>query len=66
LHLLWRIDLRIVQRGLEVVQLVRVGLLAENARAVVIGERLGDRLDVVLEIEDEDIVFLRVGAIEAR
>ena len=33
-----RIDLRAVERGLQIVQLVRVGLLAEDRRAVVVGE----------------------------
>ena len=35
-----RVDLIAVEVGLEVVQLVRVGLLAEDRRAVVVGERL--------------------------
>jgi hypothetical protein len=38
--LLRRIDLVAVERGLQVVQLVRVGLLGQDRRAVVVGERL--------------------------
>ena len=47
--------------GLQVVQLVRVGLLAEHGRAVVVGEGALDRVRVVGEVEHRDVVFLRVG-----
>ena len=60
------IDLVAVERGLQVVQLVRVGLLGEDRRAVVVGERLLDRVGVVHEVEHEHVVLLRVRAIQAR
>ena len=47
-------------------QLVRVGLLGEDRRAVVVGEGLLDRLGVVHEVEHEDVVLLRVRAVQAR
>ena len=45
-------------------KLVRVCLLAQNRGAVVIGKRVLNDLCVVLEIEDEDIVLLRMGAVQ--
>ena len=59
-----RIDLIPVERGLEVVQLVRVGLLRQDRRAVVVGERLLDRVGVVHEVEHEHVVLLRVRAVQ--
>jgi hypothetical protein len=50
--------------GLQVVQLVRVGLLAEHGGAVVVGEGALDRVRVVGEVEHRDVVFLRVGLVE--
>ena len=47
-------------------QLVRVGLLAQDRRAVVRLERLLDRVGVVHEVEHERIVLLRVRAVEPR
>ena len=47
-------------------QLVRVGFLAEDRRAVVVGERLLDRLGVVHEIEDEHVVLLRMRPVQPR
>ena len=66
LHLLGRIDLRGIERRLQVVQLVRVGLLGEQRGAVVVLEGEGDRLAVVLEVEHEAVVLLRVRAVESR
>ena len=47
-------------------QLVRVGLFGEQRRAVVVLEGEGDRLAVVLEVEHEAVMLLRVRAVEAR
>ena len=47
-------------------QLVRVGLVAEDRGAVVGLERLLDGLGVVHEVEHEGVVLLRVGAVQAR
>ena len=60
------VDLVAVERRLEVVQLVRVGLLAQDRRPVVVGERLLDRVRVVHEVEHEDVVLLRVRAVQPR
>ena len=60
------VDFRFAQRGREVVQLVGVGLAAEDRRAVVVREREFDAVAVVQEVEDERIVLLGVRAIEAR
>ena len=54
-----------VQFRLERVKLVRVRLLAEDGGAVIVGKRLLDGLGVVLEIEDENIVLLRVRPVQA-
>ena len=66
LHLLRRIHLRGIERRLQVVQLVRVGLLA---RASSCGSSPGRRSviasAVVLEVEHEAVVLLRVRAVEA-
>ena len=43
-----------------------VGLLGEQRRAVVVLEGEGDCLTVVLEVEHEAVVLLRVRAIEPR
>jgi len=55
-----------VQVGLEVVQLVRVGLLAEDGGAVVGLERLADGVGVVVEVEHEGILLRGMGAVETR
>ena len=60
------VDLVAVERGLEIVQLVRVGLLAEDRRPVIVVERLLDRFRVVHEVEHEYIVLLRMRAVEPR
>ena len=65
-HLLRRVYLVPIEGGLQVVELVRVGFLAEHRGPVVIRERFGDRLRVVLEIEHEYVVLMRVGTVEAR
>ena len=54
------------ERGLEVVQLVGVRLLAEDRRPVVVGERLLEGIGIVHEVEHEHVVFLRVRPIETR
>ena len=46
-------------------ELIGVGFAAEDGSAVVIGEGLLDGLSIVLEIENEDVVFVRVGAVQA-
>ena len=61
-----RIDLGIIQRRLQVVQLVRIGFLGQQRRAVIVLEGVGDRLAVVLEVEHEAVVLLRMRAVEAR
>jgi hypothetical protein len=48
------------------VQLVGVGLVGEQRGAVVVLERPGDRLAVVLEVEHEAVVLLRMRAVEPR
>jgi hypothetical protein len=65
LYLFRRIYLCVVEGSLEVVELVGVSFLTENGRPVVIGEGFGDRLRVVLKVENEDIMLLRVGAVQA-
>ena len=47
-------------------QLVRVGLLAQDRGAVVVCERRLDRLGVVHEVEHEDVVLLRMRAVQPR
>ena len=47
-------------------KLVRVRLLGEDGRAVVVGECLANRLRVVHKIEHEGIVLLGVRAVQAR
>ena len=47
-------------------QLVGVGLAAEDRRAVVVRERELDTVAVVQEVEDERVVLLGVRAIETR
>ena len=59
-----RRDGRRVALYLQVVQPVRVGLLAEHGGAVVVGEGALDRVRVVSEVEHRDVVFLRVGLVE--
>ena len=60
------VDLVAVEVGLEIMQLVGVGLLSEQRRAVVILEGKGDPVAVVLEVEHEAVVLLRVRAVQAR
>ena len=66
------VDLRVgihliaVERGLEVVQLIGVGLLAEDRRPVIVDEGFLDGIDIVHEVEHEHVVFLRVRPIETR
>ncbi len=55
-----------IQVGLEVVKLVRIRLFAQDRRPIVRLEGLPDRLGVVLEIEHERVVLLRVGAVQPR
>ena len=66
LHLLRRIYLRGIERRLQVMQLIRVGLLREQRSAVVVLEGIGYRTAIVLEVEDEAVIFLRVCAVQAR
>jgi len=54
-----------IELGLQIMQLVGVGLLAEDGRAVVVGEGAFDDLGVVVEVENEDVVLLWVSAVEA-
>jgi hypothetical protein len=53
------------ERRLEVVEPIWVALLAQDGRAIVIGERLFDSVNVVHEVEHEHVVLLRVRTIEA-
>ena len=46
-------------------EFVRVGLVAENGGTIVVGEGVPDRLDIIHKIEDENIMLLRVGAVES-
>ena len=66
LHLLGRVDLAAVERGLEIVQLVRVGLLAQHGGAVVRREGLLDRIGIVLEVEDEAVVLAGMRPVQPR
>ena len=59
------VDLAAVERGLEVVQLVGVGLVGEDGGAVVGLEGVADGIAVVAEVEHEDVALLGVGAVEA-
>ena len=61
-----RIDLAALQLGLQVMQLVGIGLLRQNRRPVVVGKRLLDGVGIILKVENEYVVLLRVGAIQAR
>jgi hypothetical protein len=61
-----RVDLVRVEISLEVVQLVWIRFLSQNSRSVVAGERLRHRVRVVHEIEDKDIVLLRMRAVQTR
>jgi hypothetical protein len=51
---------------LEVVQLVRVGLVAEHGGAIEISDRIDDALRLALKVEHEYVVLVRVRAVEAR
>ena len=63
-HLLPVVYLIAVQAGFQVVQLVRVGLLAEDGGAVVVLERVLNRVHVILEVEHERIVLLGMGSVQ--
>ena len=62
-----RVDLAAVERRLQVVQLVRVGLLAEDRRAVVVRERrLRSCRCRSWKSSTKHVVLLRVRAVEPR
>lgn len=64
-HLLGGVNPCGVQVRLEIVELVRIGLLGQDRRAVVVREGFADRVCVVHEVEHEDIVLLRMGPVQA-
>ena len=64
--LIRRVHLGTVQIGLEVVEFVWIGFVGEDRGPVVAREGLGDGIRVVQEVKHEDIVLLRVRAIEPR
>src|SRR5207244_2599120 len=66
LNLFPRIDLRITKRRPEIIELIWIGLFAQDGRAIVVGEGCDNRLGVVLKIKNENIVLLRMRAIESR
>ena len=66
LYLLLGIDLSSVQVGLQVVQLVGVGLIGQDRRPVEVRERCADGVGVVQKVQHEHIVLLRVRPVEAR
>jgi hypothetical protein len=45
-------------------ELVRIGLVAQYRRAVIIGKGVLDNIDAVHKIEDESVVFLRVRPVK--
>ena len=61
-----RVDLRPIEVALEVVQLVGIRLVSQNRRAVKRLKRATDYVYVILEIQNEHVVFLRVCPVEAR
>ena len=56
----------LVESVLEVMQFVRIGLIAQNRCAIVIGKGLRDGFRVVHEVKHEHVVFLRVCPVEPR
>src|SRR5665811_495451 len=60
------VDLRRVELGLQRVELVGLGTLADLRHLVVGLERAVDLLRVVDEVEDEGVLLARSGAVEAR
>ena len=58
------VDLTGVERRREVVQLARVGLVAEDRRPIIGREHRSDRLDVVDEVEHEQHRAFRMQAVE--
>ena len=60
------VDLSTIKVRLQVVQLVRVRLLRQDRRAVVVRERRLDGVGVVQEVEHEHVVLLGVRPVEAR
>ncbi len=54
-----------IEIGLEVVQFIGVGFLAEDGGAVIISEGLLNGVGVVFKVEDEDIALLRVRAVQS-
>ena len=66
LYLLLGIDLSSVQVGLQVVQLVGVGLIGQDRRPVEVRERFADGVSVVQKVQHEHIVLLGVRPVEPR
>ena len=64
-HLVGTVDLAAVEVRLEVVELIWVGLLGQDGRAVVVGEGVPDGVGVVREVEHEGVVLLRVRPVES-
>ncbi|MDE0464383.1 MAG: hypothetical protein OXH93_18330 [Caldilineaceae bacterium] len=64
LHLLRAVDLAVVERRLQVVQLVGIGLLRQDRSAVLVGEGRLDCVEVVGEIKHERVVLPRVRPVE--
>ncbi len=66
INLFVRVDLIAVEVRLEVVKFVRIGLPTQDRGAIIRRERFLDRVGVIHEIEHEYVVFLGMGAVEAR
>ena len=66
IYLFLGIDLGVVEIGLQIVQLVGIGLLGQDRGAVEFGERVADGVGIVQEVQDEDVVLVRMGAVQAR
>ena len=65
-HLRRAVNLMAVERRLEVVEPIGVGLLRQDRGPVVVGEGVLDRVGIVVEVQHEGVVLLGVGPVEAR
>ncbi len=61
INLAVRIDLEALEVGLQVMKLIGIGLLAEDCCAVIIGKRRLDRVGIVHEIQNENVVLQRMA-----
>ena len=66
MDLLIRINLSAIQRGLEIVQLIGIGFIRQNSRAVVIGKSFLYLIGIVVKIQHKRIALIGVGAVETR